>query len=246
MAYGVCHRTSCPGNRSAGSPCCRASQHPSRAAGRPASPRDGVGPSAASRAWPSAWQAAWRAAWRRHGRLSQVLWRSGRSQAQQPHVKPCDVRVAWARSYGCGVQAVSGERCGAVARDRARAGGTTLNSEGGGKTNEAGEICGRRSSIYLSLCHSLVDLGSLADWGLIAGHLSGLADPAVGLAVAGLAVGLRGLVHASSCVFRPRGKELGWYCGGGPPPVCMPKPKGATWLGLGLGVGVGSCAGRRP
>ena len=82
-------------------------------------------------------------------------------------------------------------------------------------------------SFYLTLCHSLVDSGSLADCGLIVG----LADPAVGLAVAGLAVGLRGLVHASSCVFRPRGKELGWYCGGGPPPVCMPKPKGATWLG---------------
>ena len=66
-----------------------------------------------------------------------------------------------------------------------------------------------------------MDSGSLADWGLAVG----LADPAVGLAVAGLAVGL---VHARLVVFKPRGNVLGWYCGGGPPPVCWPKPMGAT------------------
>ena len=72
--------------------------------------------------------------------------------------------------------------------------------------------------------HNLVDSGSLADWGL--GARLGV-EPAVDLGVVGLAVGL-GLVHARSVVFSPRGKELGWYCGGGPPPMCWPKPVGAT------------------
>ena len=72
--------------------------------------------------------------------------------------------------------------------------------------------------------HSLVDSGSLADCGL--GVRLGV-EPAVDLGVAGLAVGL-GLVHARSVVFSPRGNELGWYCGGGPPPMCWPKPVGAT------------------
>jgi hypothetical protein len=71
------------------------------------------------------------------------------------------------------------------------------------------------------VCHSLLDSGSLADWGLAVG----LADPTAGLAVAGLALGL---THESSAVFKPRGNELGWYCGGGPPPVCWPKPMGAS------------------